>query len=217
MHSPAGTNHHQAPRCSARLFCAQNRMVPQFQSLTGVMPMNARVTWLRTANVTVPTNPAAMIAQRLGSTSAITMRHVRSPVARAASTKSRRRSERVWARSTRAPHAQPVAPMTRATVTPPALGSCAAMMMMSGSCGMTRNTFDRADSVSSPRPPTKPAVTPTTTPSSVAPTPAMRPTTSTPRVPTMICDRMSRPVWSVPSQWAADGEPSRSVLTWLGS
>ena len=74
-------------------------MVPQFQSLTGVMPMNDRVTWDSTANVTVPTNPEAITAVRFGSTSASTRRHVRSPLARAASTKSRLRSDSVWAQN----------------------------------------------------------------------------------------------------------------------
>ena len=72
------------------------------------MPMNDSVICERTANPTVPTKPAAMIAVRFGRISAVMIRHVLSPLARAASTKSRRRSDSVWARSTRAPHAQPV-------------------------------------------------------------------------------------------------------------
>ena len=117
------------------------------------MPTNESVIWDRTANPTVPTKPAAMMAVRLGRISAEMIRHVLSPLARAASTKSRFRSESVCARRTRAPHAQPVAAMTRATVSPPADGSWPAMMMMSGSCGITRNTLDSAESDSSPNPP----------------------------------------------------------------
>ena len=153
MHRPAGTNHHQAPRCSARLFCAPYRMVPQFQSLGSPMPMKASVVCVSTANTTVATKPEAMMAVRFGMISAVMMRHVLSPLARAASTKSRRRSDRVWARSTRAPHAQPVTAITAATVTPPTDGSWPAMMMMSGSCGMTRKTLASMDRPSSPIPP----------------------------------------------------------------
>ena len=108
MSRPAGTNHHHAPRCRASCACAQYRTVPQFHSLVGVMPTNESVIWDRTANPTVPTKPAAMMAVRLGRISAEMIRHVLSPLARAASTKSRFRSESVCARRTRAPHAQPV-------------------------------------------------------------------------------------------------------------
>ena len=52
------------------------------------------------------------MAVRFGMISAVMMRHVLSPLARAASTKSRRRSDSVWARSTRAPQAQPVTAIT---------------------------------------------------------------------------------------------------------
>ena len=69
--------------------------------------------------MTVPTKPDGddrrEVRQDLD---AVMIRQVRSPLARAASTKSRRRSDRVWARSTRAPHAQPVRAMTAATREP---------------------------------------------------------------------------------------------------
>ena len=52
------------------------------------------------------------MAVRFGMISAVMMRHVLSPLAREASTKSRRRSDSVWARSTRAPQAQPVTAIT---------------------------------------------------------------------------------------------------------
>ena len=43
MHSPAGTNHHQAPWARAWLDCAQKSMVPQFQWEMSATPMKARV------------------------------------------------------------------------------------------------------------------------------------------------------------------------------
>ena len=64
------------------------------------------------AAVTVPTKLAAMSAMRLGSISTVMMRRSGSPFARAARTKSRLRSDIVCARSTRAPHAQPMRPST---------------------------------------------------------------------------------------------------------
>ncbi len=155
------------------------------------MPMNESVMSESTAKPTVPTNPAAMIAVRFGRISAVMMRQVRSPFARAASTKSRRRNDRVWALNTRAPQAQPVIAITSATVTPPTVGSWPAMMMMSGSCGMTRNTFASTERLSSRSPPTYPAVTPMMTPMAVAMMPATKPTTMTPRVPTRSCENTS--------------------------
>ena len=51
------------------------------------------------------------MATRFGSTSENMIRIRLSPMIRAASTKSRRLTDRVWARSTRAPQAQPVMAM----------------------------------------------------------------------------------------------------------
>ncbi len=65
------------------------------------------------AAVTVPTKLAAMSAMRFGSISTVMMRCSGSPLARAACTKSRLRSDIVCARSTRAPQAQPMSPRTR--------------------------------------------------------------------------------------------------------
>ncbi len=56
----------------------------------------------------------AMIGSRFGITSARMIRRRPSPETRAASTKSRLRRERVWARSTLDPYAHPV----RATINP---------------------------------------------------------------------------------------------------
>ncbi len=98
----------------------------------------------------------------------------------------------------------------------PALSIWLAMMMMSGSAGRTRKMFARADSTSSGMPPRKPALTPMSTASSVAPTPVTRPTIMTDRVPTSSCENTSRPRWSVPSQCEPDGGASRSRLTSLG-
>ncbi len=92
------------------------------------------------------------MAVRFGRISKTMMRQVDSPVARAASTKSRRRSDRVCARSTRAPHAHEVQPMTSAMVQSPEFGITLVMMMMSGSAGMTMNTLDSADSPSAAAP-----------------------------------------------------------------
>jgi hypothetical protein len=86
MATPAGTNHHQAPCARACWPWAQNRMVPQFHVEIDEMPMKASVISDRTAKMTVPTKPDAMIAVRLGRISKRMMRQVFSPVARAAST-----------------------------------------------------------------------------------------------------------------------------------
>ena len=58
--------------------------------------------------MTVNRNEDAMIGSRFGRISKPMIRQLRSPVTRADSTKSRLRSDSVWARSTRAPEAQPV-------------------------------------------------------------------------------------------------------------
>ena len=81
------------------------------------------------------------------------IRDVFSPVARAASTKSRLRSDSVWARSTRAPQAQPVTEMTRMIPIEPLWGRYAARMIVSGRLGRTRNTFASRESTSSLIPP----------------------------------------------------------------
>ena len=73
-------------------------------------------------------------------------------MARAASTKSRLRSDRVWARSTRAPHAQPVTVITMMMPVEPEFGRYAARMTTSGRLGMTRNTLENMDSSSLPLP-----------------------------------------------------------------
>ena len=178
--------------------------------------MNASVTSLRIAKITVPMNPEAITAVRFGMISKKMMRHIGSPLARAASTKSRLRSESVCARSTRAPQAQPVRAITSAIVSPPAEGSSPAMMMISGSAGITRNTLEMSERTSSPRPPRKPEVTPTITEMIVARMPATRPTTITPCVPTMSWERMSWPVLVVPSQCAGEGGCNESGPTLLG-
>ena len=66
MARPAGTNHHQAPCARACWPCAQNRIVPQFQSEIDETPMKARVISDMTAKMTVPTKLDAMIAVRFG-------------------------------------------------------------------------------------------------------------------------------------------------------
>ena len=64
-------------------------------------------------------------------------------------------------------------------------------MMIRGSAGITRKTFDSADRLSSAAPPRKPELTPIRTDSAVAITPASRPTNITPRVPTRTWLKMS--------------------------
>ena len=101
-----------------------------------------------------------------------------------------------------------------ATVTPPAEGSWPAMMMMSGSCGMTRKTLaSTSESPSSPSRRCSPAVTPTSTPMTVATMPAIRPTIIDAAGADEICDKMSWPSWLVPSQCSALGGCSRSALS----
>ena len=67
---------------------------------------------------------------------------------RAAWMKSRLRSDIVCARSTRAPHAQPVIASTPAISTMLGSSNCEATMMMSGRPGTIRNTLVSADSAS---------------------------------------------------------------------
>ncbi len=97
-------------------------MVPHDHSVTSVSPRNARLAWVRMAPVTVPRNDAAMIASWFGRMSRAMILAVLSPVARAASTKSRLRSERVWALSTLAPQAQLVIEITRMMPSEPDFG-----------------------------------------------------------------------------------------------
>jgi len=205
MHRPAGTNHHHAPSPSAWLLCAQNRIVPQFQVDSETTPTNDSVICSITAKITVPTKPDAITAVRFGSTSKTMIRQVRSPDARAASTKSRRRNDIVCARSTLAPHAHAVRLITAAISTVSADGSIDATMMINGSAGITRKTLDSIDNASSAAPPRNPAVTPIRMDRNVASTPHTSPTTITPLVPTSTCEKMSCPVIVVPNQCAADG------------
>ena len=88
----------------------------------------------------------------LGKSSRVMIRRWLSPLTSAAAMKSRWRSIKVWARSTRAFHAQPVTTSTKATVIGPA-GRYAAITIASGSPGSTRNTLMISDSTLSTRPP----------------------------------------------------------------
>ncbi len=122
MARPAGPNHHHELVSSALSAWAQYRIVPHDHCVTSVRPRNARLAWVRMAPVTVPRKDAAITASWLGRMSRRMIFDVRSPVARAASTKSRLRKDNVCARSTRAPQAQPVSAITRMMPSEPLCG-----------------------------------------------------------------------------------------------
>src|SRR3954449_3102416 len=107
--------------------------------------------------------------------------------------------------------------MTRATMRSPAEGMAEATMMISGSAGITRKTFESADRLSSAAPPRKPALTPIRTDNAVATRPASRPTNITPREPTKTWLKMSCPRCVVPNQCLPDGAWIRSLLRADGS
>jgi hypothetical protein len=172
--------------------------------------MNDRVVNPITAAVMVPTTLAAIRPSRFGSISTAMIRLSGSPLALAARTKSRLRSDIVCARSTRAPHAHPVRPSTAAMTHSGGSSKSEATMMMSGRPGITRNTLASAESDSLFHPVVYPATTPTTTAIVTAMTVARMPTTMTPRAPQMIWLNTSSPRWVVPSQCSADGGWSRA-------
>ncbi len=86
-------------------------MFPQVSNVGSPKPMNARTAWVRIAKITPKMKLDTMIGSSLGRISMSTMRQDRSPDARAASTYSRLRTDRVCARSTRAAAAQLVKAM----------------------------------------------------------------------------------------------------------
>src|ERR1700733_2896087 len=163
MHRPGGMNHHQAPTDSAWSLYARLSMFPQVSNVGSPNPMNARAAWVRIAKIVAKMELDTMIGISFGRISTTTMRHARSPAARAASTYSRLRTDRVWARSTRADAAQLVSAMTTISG-PSALDLTSAMITMtSGSVGMTRTTLDSRLSASSRNPPAYPPLMPITT------------------------------------------------------
>ena len=89
---------------------------------------------------TMNKKPEAIKGNSLGMTSWKTMRHLDSPVARAASTKSRPRRDIVWARSTLAEPAHEVIAMTIVTEIAPRLGRYPVNTISNGIPGMTRKT-----------------------------------------------------------------------------
>ena len=119
------------------------------------------------------------------------------------------RSDRVWARSTRAPHAQPVIAMIRpisTSLVAPEGDRKPKITMSSGRAGMTRKKLASMDSSSSAHRPCRyPAQTPITTDKMVAAIPARNATRIVLRPPASSCENTSCWVWVVPSQCAADG------------
>src|SRR5699024_6209508 len=107
--------HHQAPMRNAWAFCAKYSIVPQLVEVSDPSPRKDRPASDRMPVITENRNPEAISGNAFGMISLTMIRTRDSPVARAASTKSRRRSDIVWARSTRADPAQEVIAMTTAT------------------------------------------------------------------------------------------------------
>src|SRR5262245_9969253 len=209
MHRPGGTYQHHCPDTTAWPCVASNRIDPQLQFTAGFStPRKPSATYVPIAYNTVNRNDAARMATRFGTISDMMMRQVRSPLIRAASTKSRLRSDSDCARSTRAPHAQPVnaiTPPTRRSFAESPFGRKLPTTISSGRAGSTRNTFAIMDSTSSTQPPTYPAVMPMTIDRIVAMAPARNDTTIVGRAPTSSCDQMSWPSCVWPSQWCALG------------
>ena len=106
--------------------------------------------------MTVNRNEVATTGIRLGRISNAMIRQLFSPMIRAESTKSRLRMDRVWARSCRAPNAQPVTammtPITMSFGFAP-LPRNPKITMSSGSAGSTRKMLASMDSRSSAQPP----------------------------------------------------------------
>ena len=183
MARPGGMNHHHARASSAPLTWAQYSIVPQDHWVTLLRPRKAMLASVRIAPTTEARNVAVMMASSFGRMSNSMILSELSPVALAASTKSRLRSESVCARSTRAPQAQPVTVITMMMPVDPEFGRYEARMTTSGRLGMTRNTFENMDSSSLPVPDMYPPVRPTITDHSVVRMPAPNPTSMEMRAP----------------------------------
>src|SRR5215467_2717679 len=130
----------------------------------------------------VLTNPATTSPISLGKISKKIMRHVDSPLIRAAVTNSRLRIVSVCERSTRACHAQFVNTITREIVKGPR-GKYAASTIASGSAGSTSETLVSNVNTSSIQLLKYPPTRPTTTESSVTNIPVPNPQKTLVRVP----------------------------------
>ncbi len=95
---------------------------------------------------------AATMESTLGKMSRKMIRHVRSPLARAAVTNSRLRSDSACARRTRAPHGQLVRATISAMVSVVRLKNSTARTAI-GNAGITRKTLVSSESRSSTMPP----------------------------------------------------------------
>src|SRR5215472_5119914 len=128
------------------------------------------------------------------------IRHVDSPEARAASTQSLLRNERVCERSTLAPHDQPVITKTNPILNGPLLGKKAARRMARGSVGSTRKTLVTSERDSSTNPRKYPEVNPTSTEKIRVIKPIPSPINTEKRAPTTVWTKTSSPKLVVPNQ-----------------
>ena len=106
--------------------------------------------------MTVNRNEVATTGIRFGRISNVMIRQLFSPMIRAESTKSRVRMDSVWARSSRAPNAQPVTAMMTPITTSfgfAPLPRKPKITISSGSAGSTRKMLASMDSRSSAEPP----------------------------------------------------------------
>ena len=118
------------------------------------MPMNASVISDITAKITVPTKPDAMIAVRFGRISKMMIRQVRlagGPGRLDVVPPAQR--QRLRPQDPRAPGPRGAADDQGDHQVTGRSGSSTATMMISGSAGITRNTLDSADRLSSAAPP----------------------------------------------------------------
>jgi len=112
-----------------------------------------------------------------------TIRAGLSPLNTAAVTKSRERSDWVCERSTRAPQAQPVITTTSTIMPIPPFWRYAAITIISGSAGITRNRLTMKLITSPARPRRYPQLSPISTAMMVESSPATKPTNTETRAP----------------------------------
>src|SRR5918993_1505522 len=119
MPSPGGTNHHHMPSWRALHSTALFIIRPREMPLVGPRPMKSRVAASRTAPPNSRIPDMSRYELMLGATSRRMMARPPAPLSRARSTKSRVRSENVWALTARATQGQEVRPMKIASGTTP--------------------------------------------------------------------------------------------------
>src|SRR4029453_17229797 len=145
-----GTNHHHMPSGRALQRTALFIISPSDMPSVGPSPMKSSVAAVRTD----PPNSRMKVMNRyelmLGAISRNTILAPPAPLRRARSTKSRDRSENVWALMALATHGQENSPMKMASGTTPLTRREGEMMSSTARVGISRTTLVTMFSTSSP-------------------------------------------------------------------